>query len=144
MLGWVAVLVGSLIMLFADLPIIDPILSIAITVFVLSKIVPNLRSALRIFLQYVPDSADLEEVERTLMAVESVMAVHDMHLWSLDGSYAVFSAHIVVESDFDWPKLERLKRTLQVKLAHVGVEHSTLEFEPVDSMCAEDDSHGHP
>ena len=134
-LGWVAVLIGSLIMLFADLPIIDPILSIIITLYVLVRIFPNLRSALRIFLQYIPESADMAEVRGALLAVDSVVEIHDAHLWSLDGEYSVFSAHIVVQADFDWPAFQRVKRQLQLTLSGLGIQHSTLEFEPSDDVC---------
>ncbi|MBT3271597.1 MAG: cation transporter [Spirochaetales bacterium] len=134
-LGWVAVLIGSLVMVFTDLPIIDPILSIAITLYVLTKIIPNLKSALRIFLQYVPDSTNMTAVKDALSAVDSVVGIHDTHLWSLDGDYSVFTAHIVVETDFNWPALQQVKLKLQEILSHLGIQHSTLEFEPTNDIC---------
>jgi len=138
-LGWAAVLVASIVMLFVDLPILDPILSVAITVFVLAKIIPNLRSSLRVFLQFAPDDVDVEEVSGRLAQVESVVGVHDVHVWSLDGEYTVFSGHIVIDRNADWRELEELKSRLRAEAAGLGINHSTFEFEPSDRVCEECD-----
>lgn len=138
-LGWAAVLVGSIVLIVLDLPILDPILSIAITVFVLAKIVPNLRSALRIFLQYTPEDLDVQEIVHRLSAEDDVTGIHDVHLWSLDGSYTVFSAHVVVDKLVGWPQIEELKARLRARARELGVSHATLEFEPSDRVCEECD-----
>lgn len=138
-LGWAAVLVGSIVLLVLDLPILDPILSIAITVFVLAKIVPNLRAALRIFLQYTPEDVDVQEITDELSAVADVAEVHDVHLWTLDGTYTVFTAHVVVDAHVDWPQIEELKERLRRRAHELGISHSTFEFEPSDRVCEECD-----
>lgn len=134
-LGWLAVLVAGVVMLFLDIPILDPILSIAITVFVLAKIVPNIRSSLRVFLQYAPDDANLERIAERLTREESVTSVHDLHIWSLDGSYTVFSAHVVVDKVVDWARIESLKTALRAATRELGIDHTTFEFEPSDQVC---------
>jgi len=138
-LGWAAVLVGSIAIIVFDLPILDPILSVAITVFVLAKIVPNLRAALRIFLQYAPDDLELETVSDALAGVDDVSGVHDLHLWTLDGSYTILSAHVVVDELVDWPRIEELKARLKVRAHEVGISHATFEFEPSGRICDECD-----
>lgn len=138
-LGWAAVLVGSIVLIVLDLPILDPILSIAITVFVLAKIVPNLRSALRIFLQYTPDDLDVQEIAAELTAEDDVTEIHDVHLWSLDGAYTIFSAHVVVDELVEWPQIEDLKARLRARASELGISHATFEFEPSDRVCDECD-----
>ncbi|MFW6258006.1 MAG: cation diffusion facilitator family transporter, partial [Halochromatium sp.] len=138
-LGWAAVLVGSIILMVFDLPILDPILSIAITVFVLAKIIPNLRAALRIFLQYTPDHVDLAEISRELSRVPDVASVHDVHLWTLDGAYTIFTAHVVVDKLVDWPEIEHLKARLKSRAHELGISHATFEFEPSGRICEECD-----
>ena len=140
-LGWLAVLVASIVMMFVDIPLLDPILSIAITVFVLAKIVPNLRTTLRVFLQYAPDDVDVREVAARLREADSVVDVHDLHIWSLDGSYTVFSAHVVVDEEADWREIEALKARLRTEAEKLGINHSTFEFEPSDRVCEECDLH---
>jgi cobalt-zinc-cadmium efflux system protein len=62
-LGWVAVLIGSLVMMFTELPIIDPILSILISAFILFNVFRNLRVVFRILLQGVPENVNIEEIK---------------------------------------------------------------------------------
>jgi len=140
-LGWIAVLLASIVMMFVEVPILDPILSIAITVFVLAKIVPNLRSTLRVFLQYAPDDVDVRQIADRLRGVDSVADVHDLHVWSLDGNYTVFSGHVVVDKQADWREIEALKAQLRSETEKLGINHSTFEFEPSDSVCDECDLH---
>ncbi len=143
-LGWLAVLVASIVMMFVDVPVLDPILSIAITIFVLAKIVPNLRASLRVFLQYAPDDIDVREIAARLCQVDSVVDVHDLHIWSLDGSYTVFSAHVVIDTEIDWSELEQLKTRLRSEASKLGINHSTFEFEPTDRVCEECELHDAP
>lgn len=138
-LGWAAVLVGSIVLIVLDLPILDPILSIAITVFVLAKIVPNLRSALRIFLQYTPEDLDVQQITSELSGEDEVTGIHDVHLWSLDGAYTIFSAHVVVDTLVGWPQIEDLKARLRERAHELGISHATFEFEPSDRVCDECD-----
>jgi len=140
-LGWIAVLLASIVMMFVEVPILDPILSIAITVFVLAKIVPNLRSTLRVFLQYAPDGIDVRQIANRLRGVDSVVDVHDLHVWSLDGNYTVFSGHVVVDKQADWREIEALKAQLRSETETLGINHSTFEFEPSDRVCDECDLH---
>ena len=138
-LGWIGVLVVSIVLFFVDLPILDPILSIAVTVFVLSRIIPRLRSALGVFLQYAPDEVDVRTVEQTVTAIAHVQSLHDVHLWSLDGSYNLLSTHVVVDSDLNLSALEGVKVQIKEALAGLGIEHATLEFESDAAGCAECD-----
>ena len=63
MLGWAVVLVVSIVLLFADIPVIDPLLSVGITFYVLFNAVKNLVQVVRIFLQGTPDECSIEEIE---------------------------------------------------------------------------------
>ncbi len=72
-----------------------------------------------------------KDIEKT----EGVLDLHDVHLWSLDGSYHVFTAHIAVANDSSMDKLEDIKVKIQEKLQEHGIGHSTLEFEKPDSSC---------
>jgi cobalt-zinc-cadmium efflux system protein len=138
-LGWVGVLVVSIVLLFADLRILDPILSIAVTIFILSRIVPRLRQAAGVFLQYAPADVDVKSVEEKLLEVAHVTGVHDMHLWSLDGNYNLFSSHVVVDEDLSLSRLEELKLRIKAILEDEGIQHVTLEFETDSAGCHECD-----
>lgn len=138
-LGWIGVLVVSIVLLFADLPILDPILSIVITVFVLSRIVPRLRQAAGVFLQSAPENVDIGTIERRLEAFPHVLELHDVHAWTLDGNYNLFSSHVVVDEDVNLGALDELKTRMKRELERFGVHHATLEFETAAAGCADCD-----
>ncbi|MEM9834778.1 MAG: cation diffusion facilitator family transporter, partial [Bacteroidota bacterium] len=98
-LGWVAVLIGSAVMLVTNWVIIDPLLSVGIALFILWNAFKNLRKVLMIFLQATPENLDIERVRQKLLAINGVIDIHDTHLWTMDGQYHILSAHLVVEED---------------------------------------------
>jgi cobalt-zinc-cadmium efflux system protein len=96
-LGWIAVLFGSLVMHFIDFPIIDPLLSLAIALFVIIRVIRNLKESLTILLQGRPPEVDIEEIKKALSTLSPVRGIHDAHVWTLDGDYHVMSLHILLE-----------------------------------------------
>ena len=134
-LGWIAVLVVSIILKFYSIPILDPILSICITGFVLFKIYPNIRNTLRIFLQYSPDDIDIAGIRNVIVKLEKIDDIHDVHLWSIDGTYNIFSCHVVLTDDLSLSEMEEIKKEVKGMLHEYGIEHATLEFEHPSETC---------
>lgn len=135
MLGWVVVLFVAIVMQFVEWPILDPLLSIAFTLFILSNVVKNLGETLRLFFQAVPSRQLLKDIHTALLSVEHVREVHHLHLWSLDGEHHVLSAHIVTEHRFDLSGYANLKRQLGECLAVYRLAHTTLEIELSNEIC---------
>jgi cobalt-zinc-cadmium efflux system protein len=134
-LGWVAVLVVSLILLFWNWPILDPILSILITLYVLFNVVRKLRQTARLFLQATPENVNMSLLQRRIMELEAVQNVHHMHIWSLDGEHHVLTAHVVVTEDTSKEDASRLKRQLAQEIKSENMEHLTIEIEYGDDDC---------
>jgi cobalt-zinc-cadmium efflux system protein len=128
-LGWAAVLIGALIMLFVDVPVLDPILSLAIACFVLLNVYRNLKPALKIILQGIPDEAHEEEIRRLIMEKTQVAGIHDFHLWSLDGEHNVVTMHVVVTESLSLKDAEHLKEKIKEELKSLHVAHATIEIE---------------
>jgi len=95
-LGWVSILIGSVIMYFFNAPFIDPILSVGIAFFVLSNVYKNIRQTLHIILQGIPDNVDIEEISQQLQEFKGVEDIHDLHVWSVDGNYNILTVHVVL------------------------------------------------
>ena len=112
-LGWLAVLIGSVVMIFAHVPILDPILSILITIYVLYNAIKNLRAVLNIFLQAAPKSFDQHKLKTKILKVEGVLDVHDIRAWSLDGKAIVLSAHLLVADDLRAERLRDIKHAVK-------------------------------
>lgn len=128
-LGWSAVLVVGIISLFVDLPILDPILSILITLYVLLNVIRRLRASARLFLQAVPEEVDLDDLRQKLLAIEGVESIHHLHLWSLDGEHNVFTTHLVVPDDTAYAEMLRIRQATRDLMADLNLEHSTIEVE---------------
>jgi cobalt-zinc-cadmium efflux system protein len=131
-LGWAAVLVVSVVMLFVDFPVLDPLLSIGISIWVLSNVAGNLRGVFRVMLQRVPDGFSMEETEARIKALPGIEAVHDFHVWSLDGEKHVASLHAVVDGKRDAVTVKEEIRELCRSLA---IEHVTIELENRGEAC---------
>lgn len=134
-LGWVAILIGSIVMLFADLPILDPILSIAIMAYVLSNVFRNLSKSLRIFLQGTPKKFNPIKIEAHLAEISGVKAIHDLHIWTLDGQLNVATLHVVVQEIYSLEETEKIKQEVRASLAKMDIAHATIEIEDENSEC---------
>lgn len=134
-LGWVAVLIASVAIHYTGWNIIDPLLSIAFTLFIAINVIRNLRDTVRLFLQKSPDIDLMDKLRRELVAIEGVQALHHMHLWSLDGEHHVLTAHIVLAEHFDAATQLALKHRIHHALEPHRLAHTTIEFEFPDETC---------
>ncbi len=134
-LGWVAVLVGSIVIYFTHWFWLDPLLSIGVACFILWNVIKNLRGFSRIILQAVPEEVDLKGLELALQQLEGVEGVHDLHLWTLDSSRHVLSLHIVVANQSLMSEALKIKQRVKQLIREYGIEHDTLELEVVDENC---------
>ncbi len=137
-LGWVAVFIASIIMQFWDLPILDPILSLLIAGYVLFNVFKNIKESFKIILQAVPNQLSTNDIEKVLLAFDEIEAIHDCHLWTLDGEFNIATIHIIAnEPNFSWEKAKTLKQQIRkVLYDQFHLEHITLELESSIEDCA--------
>ena len=131
-LGWIAVLIASIVMMFADVPILDPLLSLLIACYILFNIYRNLKNTFRIILQGTPDNIDELIIKERILSVDGVLSIHDLHLWSMDGQYNIVTVHVVFRSEMD---TFQLKNTLKEILKDAGIHHPTIEMEEENENC---------
>lgn len=139
-LGWVAVLIGSIVMYFFDWPIIDPLLSIGISIFILINVYKNLKESVKIILQATPDEVDMDLLKTKLLFFQEIEDIHDTRLWSLDGSDHVLTIHVVLTNDLSLEQLYPLKRKIRKQLHELKIEHVTIEFERKGEVCGWDEN----
>ena len=143
-LGWVAVLIVSIVLLFVDLPILDPLLSIGFTLFILFNVLKNLKTTLALFLQATPDEEVQNNIEKAIKAIPEIIGIHHMHFWSLDGESHVLTAHLELAHNFEVDKLIRLKQQVAKELSSYNLSHTTIEFEfPQETCRDEHEKHAH-
>ncbi|UCC57712.1 MAG: cation transporter [Candidatus Bathyarchaeum sp.] len=127
-LGWAVILIGGILIHFWDVYLLDPIMTLGLTVFILYNVSKNLREAVNILLQGVPRHININEVKRDLLAIDGVTGVHDMHIWSLEGETDILTAHIVVDEERLRTPDQTRKAVKEVFRKH-HIEHSTIELE---------------
>ena len=128
-LGWVGVFIGGIIIYFWKFYLIDPIITVALTAFILYNVIKNLREAIRILLEGVPKHINLEVVKQDIQAVKGVLGIHDIHIWSLEGETDVFTAHVVLDDKTLKEQAEQTRQTIKETLLKHHIEHSTIELE---------------
>ena len=131
-LGWVAVILMAIVLRFTDWYILDPLLSLVISFFILSKAIPRFWSTLKIFLDAVPEGVDIQQVKSDLEQLEHVSSVNQLNLWTMDGLEKNAIIHVCLEQIED---MEASKTAIRHHLKDIGFHNITIE---VDS---DQDSH---
>lgn len=134
-LGWVAILFVSIILLFVEWPILDPALSIVFTLYIVFNVGKSLKTTVRLFLQGTPDQKLLTDVRSRLTAFNEVRELHHLHLWSLDGKHHVLTVHLVLHEMIDAHSQIQLKQSIADQLDEFALAHTTIEFEFAHETC---------
>jgi len=96
---------------------------------ILYNVAKNLREAINILLQGVPKHINLEAVKQDIAAINGVIGIHDVHIWSLEGETDVFTAHVVLDDEGLRGQPEQIKQSIKETLQTHHIEHSTIELE---------------
>jgi cobalt-zinc-cadmium efflux system protein len=140
-LGWFAVLIVSIILLFTDWYILDPLLSIVISCYIAYHVFGNLKQTLHVFLQVAPEDVDTRAVSEKFTKVANVQSVHHTHVWTLDGVNHVLTAHVVVDKNVNKDDIIQIKSELKHIAYDMHCEHVTLEIEQGDEDCSMNHEH---
>jgi cobalt-zinc-cadmium efflux system protein len=126
-IGSVGVIVAGIVMLTTGWYLADPLIGVFIGVLILFSSWSLVRDCLSVLMQAVPKGIRLEEVRRTIEAVEGVSAVHDLHIWAVTSDIFTLSAHAVVESGGNFHEvLNGIEDTLKQRY---NIEHTTIQLE---------------
>lgn len=136
-LGSVGVLLSGAVTLAFGWRYADPVVAVAIGLFVLPRTAKLAAQAVRILVQQAPRGLDVRAIERDLVALPAVTEVHDLHVWTLTSGMEVLTSHVCVEQPGEMSAaLDRAQRMLAERY---GIDHATLQVElPDDSeRCRE-------
>lgn len=137
LIGSVGVLVSGAVTVLFGWRYADPVIGVAIGLFVLPRTWVLARRALHILFQHAPDRLDVESVRADLAAVPGVTEVHDLHIWTLTSGMEVISAHLTTPTGADPATVLGAAQRMLVDVYHI--EHATLQIEPGASSanCSE-------
>ncbi|QNQ81851.1 cation transporter [Lactobacillus sp. PV037] len=141
----IAVVVGAIIIAIWKVEWIDPVLTIAASLFLLNEAYKVTIKAANILMETNP-SIDLNEVSKIILKFPEVKNVHHMHVWQYSEDMTMLDAHINVDGKMDAASLDNLYGEIEEKLKTLGINHVTLQAECIrgknDAMLAERISEG--
>ncbi|HYV94066.1 MAG TPA: cation diffusion facilitator family transporter [Chitinophagales bacterium] len=129
------VVIGGVIIYFTHWFWIDPLISIALVVFILIGTWNLLRSSVRMSMDAVPENISFNEVKQAMLQIKGVQDVHHIHIWSMSSTENALTAHIVIDESTSLPETEKLKQQIKHELEHQHISHATLEFEMRNAEC---------
>ena len=134
-LGWLAVIVVAIILRYTDWYFLDPLLSLLISAFILSKALPRFWSTLKIFLDAVPEGVDIQQVKSDLEQLDHVISINQLNLWTMDGLEKNAIVHVCLNQ---MEQMEVCKESIRDLLKERGFQNVTIE---VDEDLATHRSH---
>lgn len=143
LLGSFAVIAAALTIMFTGLHAADTIASIIIAIMILPRAWHLLRDVVDVLLEASPKGVEVQMIREHILSVSGVVAVHDIHIWTITSGVPVFSAHVVVEDELLSAKgadqvLDKLTTCLG---SHFDTEHCTFQLEPASHAAHESHQH---
>ena len=125
-LGWVPVILMAIVLRFTDWYILDPLLSLVISFFILSKALPRFWSTLKIFLDAVPEGVDIQKIKTDLAELDHVASINQLNLWTMDGLEKNAIVHVCLK---EMEHMETCKESIRIFLKNCGFQNITIEVD---------------
>lgn len=129
-LGWLIVLIGSFLIKFTEINILDSIMSLIVAIFIFINAIRNIKEVLDLFLEKTPKNINIEKLKQHILKIKGVKNVHHIHIWSMDGVNNYATMHLVCEND------SKIKEKVKEEIQKFGIGHTTIEIE--DEICQEE------
>lgn len=142
-IGWIIVLLGTVVMMGTGWLWLDPAMSILISIYLISTAFSSFKKVLELFLEKVPNGESVDVVKYQVLAIPHVKGVHSIHLWSMDGEKLCATMHVVVDGKIlDGTLIENsvenpvnIKKEIRKQLRSTGIKEVTLEIETEGESC---------
>lgn len=129
-LGSVGVIIAAVVLQLTGWTWVDPAMAVGIGLFILPRTGRLGSQAVRVLIQAAPPHVDMAAVRADLAALDGVVDVHDVHVWTLTSEMETASAHLMVAVGTDsHGALDQARQLLQERYA---IDHATLQVEPAD------------
>lgn len=135
-LGLVIVLLGSIIIMsFPNLTLIDPILSILASGYIIIHALIHIKSAVGILLEKTPKGFDCDNYFARILKLDGVIGMHHFHIWQLNESCFLTTMHVNVDENITADSLKTLRNQIQQISEEFHISHETIEFEFGSNTC---------
>ena len=124
-----AVIVGGVLILYYDLFIVDPILTIGIAIYIMYSSYQMLRETVSILMEATPQDIRIDSIKDELESISHVLDVHHIHVWKIDEHQKMLECHVHIDKSHS-SRLEEIKSDIKACLSdRFDVTHSSIEFE---------------
>ena len=131
-IGSVGVILGGFLIAMTNIVVIDPILSIGLSLFILPRVFILLKKSVHILMEGVPSNVSYEQIQQALLQIKGVTGVFDLHIWSITSGLHALSAHIVIiDTSNSYRILDEINSLLEKKFK---INHSTIQIERFHPM----------
>lgn len=127
-LSSLAVIIGGVVLMFTNLTIIDPILSILIAIAIIYTSFEVISDALNILLQSVPKGLDLDKIINDIKKIKKIKDLQSVQLWSLCSNVNVMTAHVKTTSN-SLKETKKITEKINKKVQKYNIKHTTFQFE---------------
>ena len=146
-IGAGAIIVGAVAIRYTGWTYIDPMLSLALGGLIVYTAWDIVHESLNILLEGLPRGLELDKVTKAMGAVEGVLDVHDLHIWTLGSSTHALCSHVLID-DMPHSASEAIMKRLTEVCCALGIHHTTFQFEHApcvmsDSGCKMGADHVH-
>ena len=136
----VGVVVAGLLVAFTGATVADPLVSILIGLLILGSSWSILKESVDVLLEAIPAGMNIAEVEQTIAAVHGVLAVHDLHVWTIGAGMICCSCHVMVNEQSVRSGENVLRGVIEQLKTNFGIDHTTIQVEvagcdPNDMFC---------
>jgi cobalt-zinc-cadmium efflux system protein len=126
-LGSIGVILAGVVVLAGGSTVVDPIVSLAISVLILLSSWRLIKEPLDVLMEAAPVGLDVNAAGAAICAEEGVLSVHDLHIWTVTSGFGALAAHVVVAADCDRDLVRaRIEFLLHERF---GIDHTTLQME---------------
>lgn len=124
-----AVIAGGVLVLYYDLFIVDPILTIGIAIYIMYSSYRMLQETISILMEATPEDVDIDSIKNELESVSNVKDVHHIHVWKIDEHHKMLECHVYIDESQS-SKIEKIKSDIKACLSdRFDITHSAIEFE---------------
>ncbi len=127
--GWIALLIAAVLINVFDIPIIDTLLSLLFSIYIVFHVARNLKSIMEVFLEKAPKEPRLSQIKQTLTEIEEVLDVHHIHYWTLEGSIPIITLHTTIKNNLSVITIHEIQEEMHKRLSVLGIDHATIQIE---------------
>ena len=126
---------GGIVIHYTNWYWLDPVLGMVIAVVIIINTWGLLRHSLRLTLDGVPPTIDLQKIKEAALKIKGVLEIHHIHVWAISTTENALTAHVVVNENNTMEEIQKIKQELKHEFLHRDIHHVTLETETKITHC---------